>query len=150
MSTILKIFAFPASIIIICLGISTILGGHITPGGGFQGGAIIAAGFIFCAIVYGFENTPFKFTHRFMATLESIGAIGYILLGLAGLLLSGYFLYNIGVDLYNLLPASIGSVFNYPDAVHAGIIPYLNILIGLKVLVGLSAVVITFLEFKGE
>lgn len=84
-----------------------------------------------------------------MAALESIGAIGYILLGLAGILFSGYFLYNIGVDLYNLLPG-MSSVFNYPDAVHAGIIPYLNILIGLKVLAGLSAVVITFLEFKGE
>jgi len=149
MSTILKIFAYPASILIICLGISTILGGHITPGGGFQGGAIIAAGFIFCAIVYGFDKTPFKFTHRFMATLESIGAIGYITLGLLGIIFSGYFLYNIGVDLYNILP-NMSDVFNYPDAVHAGIIPYLNILIGLKVLVGLSAVVVTFLEFKGE
>ncbi len=149
MSTILKIFAFPAAILIMCLGILTILGGHITPGGGFQGGAIIAAGFIFCAIVYGIEKTPFKFTHGFISALESIGAIGYILLGMGGLILSGYFLYNIGVDIYGILPG-IKGVFNYPDAVHAGIIPYFNILIGLKVLVGLSAVVITFMGFKGE
>ena len=53
MSTILKLFVFPISLIIICLGINTILGGHITPGGGFQGGAMIAGGLIFCIIVYG-------------------------------------------------------------------------------------------------
>lgn len=44
MSTILKLFALPLSFLIICLGVLTILGGHITPGGGFQGGAMIAAG----------------------------------------------------------------------------------------------------------
>ena len=37
-SVILKIIALPISILLICLGIMTILGGHITPGGGFQGG----------------------------------------------------------------------------------------------------------------
>jgi len=52
MSTILKIFVFPAALLVMCLGILTILGGHITPGGGFQGGAMIAGAFIFCAIVY--------------------------------------------------------------------------------------------------
>ena len=47
MSTILKIFVFPAAMVVMCLGVLTILGGHITPGGGFQGGAMIAAGLIF-------------------------------------------------------------------------------------------------------
>jgi len=46
MSTILKIFVFPAAMVIMCLGVLTILGGHITPGGGFQGGAMIAAALI--------------------------------------------------------------------------------------------------------
>ena len=46
MSQILKLVSLPISIILICLGIMTILGGHITPGGGFQGGAMIAAGVI--------------------------------------------------------------------------------------------------------
>ena len=41
-SLILKIMTLPIAIIMIALGIMTILGGHITPGGGFQGGAMIA------------------------------------------------------------------------------------------------------------
>jgi len=146
MSTILKLFVFPISLIIILIGINTILGGHITPGGGFQGGAMIAAGIIFCIIVYGLEESPIKISHNFMASLESAGALGYVFLGLAGLVFSGFFMYNLGVDLYHIVPQFISNLFNYPDPTHAGIIPYLNFVVGLKVLVGLSAVVITFLE----
>jgi energy-converting hydrogenase B subunit I len=148
MSTILKIFVFPAAMIIMCLGALTILGGHITPGGGFQGGAMIAAGFIFCLIVYGLKESPFKLSHDFLAAVESVGALGFVFLGLVGLIFSGFFLYNVGVDLYSYVPASIQSAFNYPDPTSAGIIPYLNFVVGLKVMVGLSAVVIAFLGFK--
>jgi len=146
MSTILKLFVFPVSLIIILLGINTILGGHITPGGGFQGGAMIAGGIIFCIIVYGLEESPIKISHNFMASLESAGALGYVFLGLSGLVFSGFFMYNLGVDLYNIVPQFIQNLFDYPDPIHAGIIPYLNFVVGLKVLVGLSAVVIAFLE----
>ena len=146
MSPILKLFTFPISLIIILLGINTILGGHITPGGGFQGGAMIAGGIIFCIIVYGLEESPIKISHNFMASLESAGALGYIFLGLAGLVFSGFFMYNLGVDLYHIVPPFIKNLFDYPDPIHAGIIPYLNFVVGLKVLVGLSAVVIAFLE----
>jgi energy-converting hydrogenase B subunit I len=146
MSIILKLFVFPISLIIICLGINTVLGGHITPGGGFQGGAMIAGGLIFCIIVYGLEKSPFKLTHNFLAGMESAGALGYVFLGLAGLFASGFFLYNLGGDIYGIVPAAIQTIFNYPDPTNAGIIPYLNYVVGIKVLVGLSAVVIAFLE----
>jgi energy-converting hydrogenase B subunit I len=146
MSTILKIFVFPASLILICYGALTILGGHITPGGGFQGGAMIASGVIFCIIVYGLKESPIKFSHNFMASIESIGALGYVFLGLAGLFTSGSFLYNLGVDLYHIVPPNIVNIFDYPDPLHAGIIPYLNFVVGLEVFVGLSAVVIVFLK----
>lgn len=148
MSTILKLFAFPAALILFCYGAYTILGGHITPGGGFQGGAIIAGGIIFCCIVYGLKETPLHISHDFMAGLESAGAIGYVFLGLAGLFASGFFLYNLGTDIYNIVPVAIKNIFHYPDPTNAGIIPYLNFVVGLKVLVGLSAVVIAFLQFK--
>jgi energy-converting hydrogenase B subunit I len=78
--------------------------------------------------------------------MESAGALGYVFLGLAGLFTSGFFLYNLGVDLYGIVPQTIQTVFNYPDPINAGIIPYLNYVVGIKVLVGLSAVVIAFLE----
>ena len=150
MSPILKLFTFPISLIIILVGINTILGGHITPGGGFQGGAIIAGAFIFGAVIYGLKDTPIKFSHDFMARMESAGALAYVFLGLAGLIFSGFYLYNLGVDLYGIIPGFIKTIFDYPDPINAGIIPYLNFVVGIKVMVGLSAVVIAFLGFKKE
>ena len=147
-STILKLIALPIAIILICLGVMTILGGHITPGGGFQGGAMIAAGVILCILVYGLEESPLKFSHEYIAILENVGALGYVILGLVGLFVAGSFLYNVGADFYNLVPGVIQNIFHYPDPTNAGIVPYLNIFVGLKVLVGLSAIVIAFVGFK--
>ena len=147
-SPILKIMTLPIAVIMIALGIMTILGGHITPGGGFQGGAMIASAIIFCVITYGLKDNPLELSHNFMSAIESIGALIYILLGLVGLVIAGSFLYNVGVDLSNLVPANIQNIFNYPDITSAGIIPYLNIAVGLKVSVGLSVIVLTFMQFK--
>ena len=57
-------------------------------------------------------------------------------------------MYNVGTDLLNVIPASIQTIFHYPDVTNAGIIPYLNIFVGLKVFVGLSSIVIAFAGFK--
>jgi energy-converting hydrogenase B subunit I len=126
----------------------TILGGHITPGGGFQGGAMIASGVILSILVYGIGNSPLEFSHAYIEILESVGALGFIVLGLIGLFVGGFFLYNGGTDLLNVVPANIQNVLHYPDVTNAGIIPYLNIFVGLKVFVGLSAIVIAFAGFK--
>ncbi len=147
-SVILKIISLPISIILICLGIMTILGGHITPGGGFQGGAMIASGIILSILVYGLGNSPLEFSHAYIEVLESIGALGFIIFGLIGLFVGGFFLYNVGADILNIVPASIQSILHYPDVTNAGIIPYLNIFVGLKVFVGLSSIVIAFAGFK--
>ena len=147
-SMILKIISLPISIILICLGIMTILGGHITPGGGFQGGAMIASGIILSILVYGLGNSPLELSHAYIEVLESIGALGFIVFGLIGLFVGGFFLYNMGTDLLNVVPQAIQAAFHYPDVTNAGIIPYLNIFVGLKVFVGLSAIVIAFAGFK--
>jgi energy-converting hydrogenase B subunit I len=147
-SIILKLISLPISIILFCLGIMTILGGHITPGGGFQGGAMIASGIILSVLVYGVGNSPLELSHLYIEVLESVGALGFIVLGLIGLFVGGFFLYNVGTDLLNVVPPAIQGVLHYPDVTNAGIIPYLNIFVGLKVFVGLSSIVIAFSGFK--
>ena len=147
-SMILKIISLPISIILICLGIMTVLGGHITPGGGFQGGAMIASGIILSIIVYGLGNSPLELSHTYIEVLESVGALGFIIFGLIGLFVGGFYLYNVGADVLNIVPQSIQSIFHYPDVTNAGIIPYLNIFVGLKVFVGLASIVIAFAGFK--
>lgn len=147
-SIILKLVSLPISIILICLGIMTILGGHITPGGGFQGGAMIASGIILSIIVYGLGNSPLELSHTYIEVLESVGALGFIIFGLIGLLVGGFYLYNVGSDVLNIVPHYIQNIFHYPDVTNAGIIPYLNIFVGLKVFVGLTSIVIAFAGFK--
>ena len=147
-SMILKLISLPISIILICLGIMTILGGHITPGGGFQGGAMIASGIILSILVYGLGNSPLELSHTYIEVLESVGALGFVIFGLIGLFVGGFYLYNVGTDVLNIVPAAIQNVFHYPDVTNAGIIPYLNIFVGLKVFVGLSSIVIAFAGFK--
>ena len=147
-SMILKLISLPISIILICLGIMTILGGHITPGGGFQGGAMIASGIILSVLVYGLGNSPLELSHTYIEVLESVGALGFVIFGLIGLFVGGFYLYNVGTDILNVVPAAIQNAFHYPDVTNAGIIPYLNIFDGLKVFVGLSAIVIAFAGFK--
>ena len=147
-SMILKLISLPISIILICLGITTILGGHITPGGGFQGGAMIASGIILSVLVYGLGNSPLELSHTYIEVLESVGALGFVIFGLIGLFVGGFYLYNVGTDILNVVPAAIQNAFHYPDVTNAGIIPYLNIFVGLKVFVGLSAIVIAFAGFK--
>ena len=147
-SMILKIISLPLSILLICLGVMTILGGHITPGGGFQGGAMIASGIILSVLVYGLGNSPLELSHTYIEVLESVGALGFVIFGLIGLFIGGFYLYNVGTDILNVVPAAIQNVFHYPDVTNAGIIPYLNIFVGLKVFVGLSSIVIAFAGFK--
>ena len=147
-SIILKLISLPISIILICLGIMTILGGHITPGGGFQGGAMIASGIILSVLVYGIGNSPLELSHLYIEVLESVGALGFVIFGLIGLFLGGFYLYNAGTDLLNVVPQAIQTVLHYPDVTNAGIIPYLNIFVGLKVFAGLSAIALAFAGFK--
>ncbi|WP_461461847.1 MnhB domain-containing protein [Methanobrevibacter sp.] len=147
-SPILKIFAMPVAFIFIALGILTVLGGHITPGGGFQGGAMIASGIILVILVFGLDDSPIELSHKYISIIETLGALGFIFIGLVGLVYGGSFLYNVGTDFYSIVPNFIVNIFHYPDVTNAGDVPYFNILVGLKVFVGLTAVVIAFLGFK--
>ena len=56
--------------IIVIFGIYVILNGHISPGGGFSGGAIIGAGLILYANAYGFEKLNRFFTEKTYRTIS--------------------------------------------------------------------------------
>ena len=62
--TILQRITFLLFPIIVIYGIYVILNGHISPGGGFSGGAIIGAGLILYANAFGFEKLGRFFTEK--------------------------------------------------------------------------------------
>jgi multicomponent Na+:H+ antiporter subunit B len=104
--------------LIMLLGVYVFVNGHLTPGGGFQGGAIIASGMLLMLLA-----DPLKhFSHGLISALESLAGIFYVVIGLLGLVLAGGFLDN------RFLPTGeLGSLFS------AGAIPLIYSLIGLKV-----------------
>jgi multicomponent Na+:H+ antiporter subunit B len=113
----------PGSIV---LGIYVFLNGHLTPGGGFQGGAIIGT-----AIVLMILSDPDRAISKVaLSWTESLSGFFYVLIGLAGLLFAGGFLDN------RLFPlGTIGELFS------AGAIPLIYSLIGLKVGTEISSII---------
>ncbi len=62
--------------IIMLYGIYVVFNGHISPGGGFSGGAIIGAGLILYLIAYGFKKTERFFTAKTFSVI-SVTALGF-------------------------------------------------------------------------
>jgi multicomponent Na+:H+ antiporter subunit B len=104
--------------LILLLGVYVFVNGHLTPGGGFQGGAILASGMLLLLLA-----DPLKhFSHSLIAILESLSGLLFVGIGVLGLLFAGGFLDN------RLLPiGTLGELFS------AGVIPIIYSLIGLKV-----------------
>lgn len=71
-------------------GVYIFVHGHLTPGGGFQGGTIIASSVILIYLGFGRLNIP----ESLMTALESIAALCFIGLGCIGILKGGNFLWN--------------------------------------------------------
>ncbi len=104
---------------IVLFGAYIFVHGHLTPGGGFQGGAVIASGVLLLLLADRDRALP----HGFLSWMESLSGVGFVAAGMAGLWVAGSFLSNRGV-----LPlGQWNSLFS------AGVIPVIYILIGLKV-----------------
>ena len=113
------------------LGAYLMLFGHISPGGGFIGGVILAIIIIVVIITYGIEFSEYHFKSDKKSLLEDIGAIGFIVLGLLGIFTGYNFLAN-GQAYFGI--GNPGELFS------AGLIPYLNLMIGIKVGAGLAII----------
>ena len=65
--------------VIVIFGIYVILNGHISPGGGFSGGAIIGAGLILYANAFGFEKLNRFFTEKTYKWISFVALAFYCL-----------------------------------------------------------------------
>ncbi len=66
--------------------------GHYSPGGGFQGGVILAASLVLIFLVYGYENALERLKLATAGRLCSLGVLIYAGIGFLCLLLGGNFL----------------------------------------------------------
>ena len=115
-------------------GVSIIFHGHITPGGGFQGGDFLASALCLIYLSGGYSDFRAFIPSPLMEMLEAAGAAGFVLLGAAGLLLGGGFLENV-------LPlGKAGRLLS------AGTLPVLNLLVGTEVCAGFLLIATAFLK----
>jgi multicomponent Na+:H+ antiporter subunit B len=118
----------------IVLGLSVVAHGQLTPGGGFQGGVVLAAAPALLYLSGRLLRLRSVHPEHALDLGEGTGAAGFVVIGLLGLMLGSAFLANF------IGKGATGSVFS------AGTIPILNVLVGLEVVAGLTLVLFEFLE----
>ncbi len=79
---------------IVIFGAYIVLYGHLTPGGGFAGGVIIACAFILLLLAQGKEVAFSRLGERTAHVLDSAGALAFLTIGWLGVT-GGYFFMNI-------------------------------------------------------
>jgi energy-converting hydrogenase B subunit I len=124
---------------ILMFGAYIIIHGHITPGGGFQGGAVFASGIALLVVAYNSSKVQKYLKESRLSIIESSGALMFIGLAFAGLAVTFFFNILIGSPLFGQIPP-VGS--NPGFIWTAGVIPLMNIAVGLKVIAGLSSIVL--------
>jgi energy-converting hydrogenase B subunit I len=139
------VFGVPTVLILMCFGLLLIFGGHLTPGGGFQGGSVLATAFFISIVIYGIKTNPFNYGHNFLIGMETLGALMFLLIGVIGVATSGYYLYNVGSNIWG---QGLLEALRYADPTNAGILPYLNVAVGLEVFGSLSIAAVFLAEAR--
>jgi multicomponent Na+:H+ antiporter subunit B len=120
-SSSLSAFAVMLAGVALVIGLYIVAHGQITPGGGFQGGVILAAALLGVFLAGEYIAVRVLAPHAMVEVGETIGAAGYALVGLGGLLFSTAFFKNF---------LELGK----PTALlSAGTIPISNWAVGLEV-----------------
>ncbi|NIA23373.1 MAG: cation:proton antiporter [Proteobacteria bacterium] len=107
-------FLFP---FILLFGVYIFIHGHLTPGGGFPGGAVIASGFLL--LLLGLEN--YRFNTKASKVIESLAGLTFVCIGLIGLFTKNSFLANF------IPTGTVGLLYS------AGMVSLIYVVIGIKV-----------------
>ena len=140
-----KIVRFSADLLytgILIFGFYVIMHGHLTPGGGFQGGAVIATAVALIIVAYSYEDVLAMVSKLRFIVQESAGLI--LFLGIA-LVAVGF-----GTTVFANYLANSGSLFgmavpfgpNPGELNTGGVMPLMNIAVGLEVWGALALVVL--------
>lgn len=116
--------------LLLVVGFYIILHGHLTPGGGFQGGVVLAAAFVLPVLARPAEQP----SHGAMAWVEGLAGTAFIVTGLAALAFDRAFLAPL------LGAGQLGAL------VSAGTLPILYLAVGLKVGAELASLLLRFTE----
>jgi multicomponent Na+:H+ antiporter subunit B len=102
--------------------------GDVSPGGGFQGGVVIASGIILIAMAKGANAAEGYFPTGHLALVEALTFALILAAGLGGVVFAGGFLADFFVE------------SGRPVLVRSPFVFLLNVLIGIKVAAGVSLI----------
>ena len=116
----------PLFLVVILVGAYVVLHGHLTPGGGFAGGAVIATGLLLLILA------KYDINERLLSAFETVAGLAFLTVGLLGLFMEGSFLQN-------FLPGGVLGALN-----SSGTVLLINIINGLKVASELGSMLTRF------
>jgi multisubunit Na+/H+ antiporter MnhB subunit len=126
--------------VIFMFGLYIIVHGHLTPGGGFAGGVIMAGAFILQILANGNILPKLRKEEEGLEFLESSAILGFLILAGLGLLLSG------GVVFFaNFMEKGV-----LGNLISAGFIPLENIVVGAEVCAAIATIFIALVVYKDE
>jgi multicomponent Na+:H+ antiporter subunit B len=118
----------------VLIGIYIVVHGHQTPGGGFQGGVILATGLLLTYLTADYLTMRRVGPTTLIEAAEGAGTAGFALLAIGGLVFAGSFFEN-------FLPIGTAGTL-----VSAGTIPLGNLAVGLAVTGGFAFMLSEFLQ----
>ncbi len=138
-------FLYP---LILIFGFYIVMHGHLTPGGGFQGGAVIATGIALVVVAYGYEKIKRWIKKTHLTAAEGIGLLCFIITAFIGIGTSFFynFLANSGLIFGESIPYGINP--GYLNT--AGTLPIMNLAVGIEVLGGLGAIILYMMAYGRE
>jgi len=120
---------------IVIFAAAVVLYGHITPGGGFAGGVMLACAFIIMVLAFGKEKALEVVGENTLSVWDCVGALGFLVIALLGFFKGMFFLNFIGRG----TPLRL---------ISAGTPMWSNIAIGIKVSACLFAVFVALAVFR--
>jgi multicomponent Na+:H+ antiporter subunit B len=121
--------------LLVAFGGYLVFHGQLTPGGGFQGGVVLAAGPVAILLAGRFLSMRRVAPQRLLESADAIGAAGYALVGLGGLVFAGVFMKN-------FLPLGLRG-----HLLSSGMMPINSAAVGLEVA---GAFLLTWTEFLDQ
>jgi len=135
MTLIVKTVSSWVKLLIVMFGIYIIAFGHLTPGGGFAGGVVLAASYVLIMLAFGREFVEKNLPLSRASKLDCIGAFAFLAVAIAGMIVGGTFFVNFLYQKHLLTSVPF-------ELVSGGMIPFCNLLIGLKVGASLFLVIV--------
>ena len=129
-----RLFGYVLMPLTLVVGIDVVVHGHVTPGGGFQGGVVLATGLHLLYVAGRYRSMERLRPMPLVEVSEAAGTAAFAALGFAGIGVTGSFLANV------LPPGSFGQLLS------AGAVPLFNVAVGLAVASGCVVMLAKFFE----